>query len=60
MKKEELHEEELKELLDDLQIYKKVILNLLGIAVAGIIIYYFSEKAGWTAHIMDWIHLIIR
>jgi uncharacterized membrane protein len=60
VKKEELHEEELKELLDDLQIYKKVILNLLGLAVLGFIVYYFSEKAGWTAHIMDWIHLIIR
>ena len=60
MKKEELHEEEIKELLDDLQLYKKVIGYLIALLLVGVAIYYLAEDAGWTSHVLDWLHLVVR
>lgn len=60
MKKEELHEEEINELLDDLQLYKKVIGYLIALIIIGYAIYLYAEHTGMTAHVMDWLHLIIR
>jgi len=52
--------EELRESLKEIALYRVVILALGVLCLASIGIYYLAVQAGIEAHILDWLHLVVR
>ena len=60
MAKNSIDTENLKESTKEIALYRSVIVILASLCVLAYGIYYLSVWAGIEAHVLDWLHLIVR
>lgn len=60
MPKNSIDSEDLKDSIKEIALYRSVIVILGILCIAAYAIYYFAILAGIEAHVLDWLHLVIR
>lgn len=60
MTKNSIDTDDLKESIKEIALYRSVIVMLALLCIAGYAIYYLAVWAGIEAHVLDWLHLVIR
>lgn len=60
MSKNSIDTDDLKESIKEIALYRSVIVMLALLCIAGYAIYYLAVWAGIEAHVLDWLHLVIR